>query len=112
MEQDYRDTNLLQETLEELESLDKEISWARIQCDYDVELPKEQIILAPNHSQEELENFFRSLNFNYDSGYGGQHVFGWIVFTDKTWLSREEYDGSEWWQFNKCPQFENEHIPT
>ena len=28
---------------------------------------------------------------------------GYIVFEDGTWLSREEYDGSEWWRYNKAP---------
>lgn len=108
MDKDYRDKNLLQETLEELDELDKEILWARIHCKYDVELPKETIVLAPSHSQEDLENFYRSLNFNYDNSYGTQHVYGCIVFTDNTWLSREEYDGSEWWEYNKCPKWEEE----
>ncbi|MDP8184362.1 hypothetical protein [Phocoenobacter skyensis] len=42
----------------------------------------------------------------YDSGYGVnfwdlEHTF--IVFDDGTWLSRREYDGAEWWEYNKPP---------
>ena len=44
-----------------------------------------------------------SLDFEYDDGYGSQHLYGTILFKDNTWLSREEYDGSEWWHYNVPP---------
>jgi len=47
-----------------------------------------------------------SLSFNYDDNYGAQELFGKIVFNDNTWLSREEYDGREWWTYNSCPSYE------
>lgn len=42
---------------------------------------------------------------NYDSGYGGSEIPGdlVVVFTDGSWLARGEYDGSEWWDFHRCP---------
>ncbi len=43
------------------------------------------------------------LNKEYDDGYGGQRLDGIIVFKDGTWLSRGEYDGSEWWDYNTIP---------
>ena len=43
------------------------------------------------------------LNFNYDEGFGGQEVGGFIVFKDGTWLDRREYDGSEWWELQCKP---------
>jgi len=43
------------------------------------------------------------LNFEYDSGYGSQEVYGTIVFKDGSWLERGEYDGSEWWDYKSCP---------
>ena len=46
------------------------------------------------------------LDFEYDDGYGGQVLFGYIIFKDGTWLSRGEYDGSEWWEYNKTPTYE------
>ena len=46
---------------------------------------------------------FDKLDIDYDNGYGHQYVMGWIVFKDKTWLERVEYDGSEWWAYRKCP---------
>lgn len=44
-----------------------------------------------------------SLDFEYDNGFGSQHLYGTILFKDNTWLSREEYDGSEWWHYNVPP---------
>lgn len=44
-----------------------------------------------------------SLDFEYDEGYGSQHLYGTILFKDSTWLSRWEYDGSEGWEYNKPP---------
>ena len=43
---------------------------------------------------------------DYDNGYGGNEVptETFIVFKDKTWLSRGEYDGAEWWDYNTCPE--------
>ncbi len=43
------------------------------------------------------------LNFEYDSGYGGQELFGYIWYTDGTWSERDEYDGSEWWNHQVMP---------
>ena len=44
--------------------------------------------------------------FRYDNGYGGHEIPGdlIVIFSDKSWLSRGEYDGSEWWEYNKCPK--------
>ena len=35
----------------------------------------------------------------YSAGYGGQELYGFILFKDGTWLERGEYDGSEWWEY-------------
>lgn len=46
------------------------------------------------------------INVLYNSGYGSQQLFGLVLFSDGTWLSREEYDGSEWWIHNVPPTIE------
>jgi hypothetical protein len=46
------------------------------------------------------------IKFNYDNGYGGQTLFGLIWYEDGTWSERGEYDGSEWWEYKKCPTIE------
>lgn len=48
------------------------------------------------------------LDFEYDSGYGGQELFGTVWYTDGTWSERGEYDGSEWWEHKKCPDIQNQ----
>jgi len=63
--------------------------------------------LKVGYSKDELEAFLDSLNFEYYSGYGGQELFGTLWLKDETWLSRGEYDGSEWWEHNSLPE-----IPT
>lgn len=60
--------------------------------------------LKMNHTEEDMAVFLDSLNFDYDSGYGGQELFGTIWFIDGTWADRGEYDGSEWWQRHVCPE--------
>ena len=59
------------------------------------------IELKENYSEEELSKFLSKLDFEYDSGYGQQELYGIVWLTDGSWFSREEYDGSEWWQ-HRC----------
>jgi hypothetical protein len=66
---------------------------------------RKEYILKLNYTQSDFEDFINALNdVNYDSGYGGQRLFGLVWFEDGTWLSRGEYDGSEWWIHNSLPQ--------
>lgn len=60
-------------------------------------------ILKLNHTTDEYNEFLNSLDFEYDSGYGGQELYGTVWLEDGTWLSRGEYDGSEWWEHNRLP---------
>jgi hypothetical protein len=66
---------------------------------YDNEDPK--FTLKVNHTDDEFQSFLESLNFDYDSGYGRQELFGTVWLEDGTWCTRGEYDGSEWWEHNK-----------
>jgi hypothetical protein len=63
--------------------------------------------LPLNYTDADLVNYYNSLDFEYDSGFGGQELFGTVWLEDGTWLSRGEYDGSEWWEHNVLPA-----IPT
>ena len=60
-------------------------------------------ILFPRYTSDEYETFFNSLNFDYDSGYGGQELFGVIWYADSTWSERYEYDGKECWIHREYP---------
>jgi len=61
-------------------------------------------ILTTGNTKEDLESFLNGIDKNYDSGYGGQELYGTIWYKDGTWSTRGEYDGSEWWEYNKCPE--------
>ena len=57
-------------------------------------------------SWEDFEKI--SAKFNYYNGYGCEVV--WlgckVVFNDKSYLKRSEYDGSEWWSFIALPNMD------
>lgn len=55
-------------------------------------------------SSLDLSNFLECIDQNYDSGYGGQELFGTIWYNDGTWSTHGEYDGSEWWDYHECPE--------
>jgi len=57
---------------------------------------------------EEFSNFIGGLDIEYDSGYGGQYLFGTIWYNDGTWSERGEYDGSEWWEYKAVPEIPKE----
>ena len=60
--------------------------------------------LKKGHTDQEFEEFMKELDFDYDAGYGAQFIDGTVWFGDGTWLSRGEYDGSEWWQYLGTPK--------
>jgi len=63
------------------------------------------IILREGYTPEEYREFLAKLDFEYDSGYGMQEILGTVwLMEENTWLERGEYDGSEWWEYNKCPK--------
>ena len=70
--------------------------------------PEKVYKLPLNYTSEDLQKFYASLDFDYDNGYGGQELFGTVWLEDGTWLSRGEYDGSEWWEHNKLPKIPDE----
>ena len=70
--------------------------------------PDKPILLKLGHTDEEYHKFLEALNFTYDAGYGGQELFGTVWLEDGTWLSRGEYDGSEWWNHHKVPEIPKE----
>jgi len=65
-------------------------------------------LLPVGASSTQSETFLQSIDRNYNNGYGTQELFGTIWYTDGTWSSRGEYDGSEWWEHHKCPDIPKE----
>ena len=81
--------------------LDREDSW----LEGDANEERHQIALLPlEYTEEEYQQFLSELDFEYDSGYGCQVLFGTIWCNDGMWFSRSEYDGSEWWTLNAYPE--------
>lgn len=72
------------------------------------EIPnKEQIVIDWDGSKGDLESYLKSNggHTEFDPGWGVQELHGYIWYNDGTWSSRAEYDGSEWWEHNVCPDF-------
>ena len=66
-------------------------------------------LLPVDFTQKQAHDFYATLNtINYDAGYGSQQLYGTIWFTDNTWATRREYDGSEWWYCHKYPDIQKE----
>lgn len=61
------------------------------------------ITLKENWNNDEWLAFLDGLRFNYDDGFGSQHLFGVVWFKDGSWLERYEYDGSEGWVLKRTP---------
>lgn len=62
--------------------------------------------LKPNYNPiTEYNEFMVAIDKNYNSGYGTQELSGVLWFTDGTWATRGEYDGSEWWEHHVRPDF-------
>lgn len=59
-------------------------------------------ILREKYTKEDFDKFLDELDFEYDDGYGGQELFGIILFK-KSYSDRYEYDGSESWNNHKMP---------
>lgn len=87
-------TNIREELLEHID--DKEVEYVSLALDQGYDEPSLKF-------KGELSDVIDSLDISYDSGYGGQELFGYIWYTDGTWSSRGEYDGSEWWLHNVRP---------
>lgn len=62
-----------------------------------------ETFLKKDYSEEELDMFLSTIDYDYHSGYGGQELYGTIWYEDGTWSSRGEYDGMEWWEHHSCP---------
>jgi hypothetical protein len=75
-----------------------------IACDITHE--EDVIRLKTEYTSEEYEEFLNKLDFEYDSGFGGQNLYGTIWCADNIWLERGQYDGSEWWVYNEYPEIE------
>lgn len=85
----------------------KNLTILKIEIDYD----KEGLFCPCVNSKSKINHItsIDDLDFEYDDGYGLQELQGVVYCKDKNnnpvWLTRGEYDGSEWWNINTIPEF-------
>lgn len=89
--------NAKQEYLEEIEG--KVVVCAEISC-YGVVGRQTLKIGCTEYARKKFE---ASLDYNYNSGYGTQNLYGYIWYDDGSWSEREEYDGAEGWTHKSVP---------
>ena len=87
---------------------DRAVLCAKITHGHDYDDDQENHVLRVGHTQPELDAFLQSLDFEYDSGFGGQELYGNVWYQDGTWSDRGEHDGSEWWQYQAVPKIPEE----
>ena len=78
-----------------------------VDCQYDNRNICPEYILKLNYSEQEFNDFLKSLDFEYSANYGGQKLSGTVWFEDGTWGTHQGCYGSEWWEHNILPD-----IPT
>ena len=61
---------------------------------------------VPGEYELTWQKFANMADFEYDDGYGWPEIRCdlVIIFSDGTWLTRGEYDGSEWWEPHELPE--------
>lgn len=62
--------------------------------------------LLKGYSDKAYIEFLDKLDFEYDSGYGGQNLFGIVACDGGVYFDRWEYDGSEGWDEHKYPDID------
>lgn len=87
----------------------KEVQAVIVMYELSYSEPLKKIVLPKGFNKDNYNEFLEHLNFDYDDGFGGQELEGTIWYTDGTWSSRGEYDGSEWWEYHKRPDFSEEY---
>ena len=77
--------------------------------------PKDIVIVHIGNSEYGCtwEEFSSLADFSYSRGFGAAEVATdlVIIFNDGAYLSRGEYDGSEWWDFHQTPAIPNSPKP-
>lgn len=101
--------NAKEELLETLNCCNSKIKCANIKYGDDWDTRQLKFSLRVNYSDKELQEFLAALDFEYDEGYGAQQLFGTVWLENDEWLERNEYDGSEWWEYMKLPEIP-EHL--
>ena len=101
--------NLKNEILQDIEKNDKtldDVLAIKISIG-DMDIKEDGTYLNESYENSKMkEQDLDVLDFEYNNGYGTQHIFGVILFRDGSWLERFEYDGSEDFVFKKSPSIQ------
>lgn len=85
------------------DQVDSAILWAVVEHNNYFDRDK-SVILKSKRTRDDILEFINSLrSIEYYDGFGAQELFGTVVFKDGSWLTRGEYDGSEWWERHLLP---------
>ena len=92
--------NLWEETISVLKS--HSISWDEVDA----------VILDGDDVKISKKNFEEvARKTNYDSGWGAAEIRSDLMIVGRDWwLERNEYDGSEWWEFRTMPLIPDKKI--
>jgi len=93
-------SNAKEELMEEIGDGGVECAYIKLEESYE---EYKDFILKRHYTNDDWNEFLGKLDFEYNEGYGGQELFGYVLLTDGTWLERGEYDGSEWWALKRRP---------
>ena len=89
--EDRKKTNLKAETLKALNANGK--------CEDDI------VWIGTREAKISSDRFWELADVVYDAGYGAPKVAeDLIIVGDGWWLERQEYDGSEWWEYKEPPK--------
>jgi len=91
------------EELQKILDFTAKIKCAKLETEGIWDDPNTLYVLKLNYNEQDLIDFYNSLDFNYSNDYGEQKLFGIVWLEDGSWLTRGEYDGSEWWTQNTLP---------
>ena len=77
-----------------------------IKCAYIqfIDYEDERFSLTTGYTEDEYNQFLSDIDREYNNGYGGQELDGMIWYSDSTWTTRGEYDGSEWYEYHQVPE--------
>lgn len=88
--------------------------WRKCQClvgNRKTTVHDPHIILYSDWTEAEKEEFLEKLDFTYE-WHLSKEVFGFVWFTDGTWLERSEDDESNYWKHRRRPDEPRRPIQT
>lgn len=85
---------------------DRKVVAAIISFDLWEENKEFSISLKKNHSKEELEKFFKELDFDYEKDCA--YIQGTIWLSDGNWIERVDSEYGEYWKEKSTPKIPEE----